>query len=70
MARYKVYIAYYTKLNLQICKYAQKWRICRKNSKYAHDENFLAIFASDERLQTSATLFETFHSEIEYVLII
>ena len=32
--------AYFTELNLQICGYAQKRRICRENSKYALDENF------------------------------
>ena len=37
---YMVYIAYFTELNLQICDYAQKRRICRKNCKYALDENF------------------------------
>ena len=31
---YMVYIAYFTELNLQICDYAQKWRICRENCKY------------------------------------
>ena len=28
-----VYIAYFTELDLQICDYAQKRRICRKNCK-------------------------------------
>ena len=37
---YVVYIAYFTELNLQICYYAEKQRICRKNCKYALDENF------------------------------
>ena len=50
-----VYNAYYTELKLQICNYGQKERICRENSKYAPDENFVAIIAS-ERLPTSATL--------------
>ena len=31
---YKVYLAYYTELNVQICNYAQKQRICRKNIKF------------------------------------
>jgi len=31
---YTVYISYYTDLDFQICKYAQKQRICRENSKY------------------------------------
>ena len=35
-----VYSAYFTELNLKICDYAQKWRICRENCKYALDENF------------------------------
>ena len=38
---YMVYIAYFTELNLQICNYAQKQRICRENCKYALDESFL-----------------------------
>ena len=54
---YMVYIAYYTDLNLQICNYAQKRRICRKNGKYALDESFMTIFAPDERLPTSAILY-------------
>ena len=33
------YITYYTELNLQICDYVQKQRICCKNSKYALDKN-------------------------------
>ena len=32
-----VHIAYYTELNLQICNYAQRRRICRENSKYEPD---------------------------------
>ena len=39
-----VHIAYYTELNLQICNYAQKRRICREISKYAPDENFCGHF--------------------------
>ena len=31
-------------INLQICNYAQKRRICRKNSKYAPDENYCGHF--------------------------
>ena len=46
---YTVYISYYTDLDFHICKYAQKQRICRENSKYALDENFMAIFALAER---------------------
>ena len=36
---FMAYIAYHTELNVQICNYAQKLRICRKNSKYPFDEN-------------------------------
>ena len=36
-----VNIAFYTDLqSLQICNYAQKWRICRGNGKYAPNESF------------------------------
>ena len=41
---YMVYIAYFTELNLQICDYAQKRRICRENCNYALDENFHGHF--------------------------
>ena len=41
---YMVFIAYYTELNLQICNYAQKRRICRGNSKYALDDFFCEHF--------------------------
>ena len=41
---YMVYIAYFTELDLQICDYAQKRRICRENCKYALDENFHGHF--------------------------
>jgi len=51
---YMVCIAYFTRLNWQICNYAQKR--CRKKRKYAFDENFHAIFALAELLPTSATL--------------
>ena len=51
---YMIYIAYYIELNFKIGDYAQKRSICRENSKYA--QNFMAIFAFDERLPTSATL--------------
>ena len=46
---YMVYIAYYTVLNLQICIYAQKQRICRENSKYALDESFYGHFCPRRR---------------------
>ena len=39
-----VYIAYFTELNLQICDFAQKRRICRENCKYALDERFHGHF--------------------------
>ena len=42
---FMVYIAYFTELNLQICDYAQKQRICRENYKYAFDENFYGHFS-------------------------
>ena len=41
---YMVYDVYFTELNLQVCDYAQKQRICRKNCKYALDENFQGHF--------------------------
>ena len=41
-----VYIAYFTELILQICDYAQKRRIWRKNCKYALDKNFHFHFCS------------------------
>ena len=41
---YIVYIAYFTELNLQICDYAQKQRICRENCQYAFDEKFHGHF--------------------------
>ena len=40
----QTYLAYFTELNLQICDYAQKRRICRKNGKYAFDEHFHGYF--------------------------
>ena len=46
---YMVYIAYFTELNLQICDYAQKRRICRKNCKYAFDENFHGHFCPQRK---------------------
>ena len=41
---YMVYIAYFAELNLQICDYAPKRRICRENCKYALDDNFHGHF--------------------------
>ena len=41
---YMVYIAYFTELNLQICDYAQKQRICSWNCNYGFDENFNGHF--------------------------
>ena len=43
---YMVYVAYQTKLNLQICNYLHKGRICRKNTKYALDDKFYGHFCS------------------------
>ena len=54
MHYYIVYIAYYSEMNLQICNYVQKWRICCK-SVNASDEKIRGIFASIESLPTSAT---------------
>ena len=56
MHYYIVFIAFYNELNWQICNYTQKRCICRENSNYAFDENFMAIFALAERLPTPATL--------------
>ena len=56
---YMVYIAYKTELNLQICNYSQKQCICRKNSEYALDKNFMVNFALAERLPTSASMLQT-----------
>ena len=39
-----MYIAYFTELNLQICDYAQKQRICSWNCNYGFDENFNGHF--------------------------
>ena len=39
-----VCIAYYTEIDWQICKFAQKRRICRENSKYALDEYLYTLF--------------------------
>ena len=42
---YMAYIAYFTdELNLPICDYTQKRRICRENCKYELDNNFHGHF--------------------------
>ena len=41
---YMVYIAYFTELDSKIWDYAQKWRICRENCKYAQDKKFHGDF--------------------------
>ena len=41
---YMAYFAYFNELDLQICVYAQKQRICRGNCEYALDENFHGHF--------------------------
>ena len=46
MHYYMVYITNFTDLILQICDYAQKRRIWRKNCKYELDENFHCPFCS------------------------
>ena len=56
MYYYMVYIAYIIELDLQICDYAQKQRICRENCKYVFDENIHGHFCPDERLPSSATM--------------
>ena len=56
---YMVYIVYFTELNLQICDYTQKRRICRENCKYAFDENIHGHFCPDERLPNSDTLYRS-----------
>ena len=53
---YMVYNTYHTELNLQICNYAQKRRICRENSKNGPAKIFVGILAFPERLSNSATL--------------
>jgi len=53
---YRVYIAYYTELNLQIYNYVQTNNKFVAKIAHAPDENFVAIFAFVERLPTSATL--------------
>ena len=55
---YMVYIACYTVLNLQICNYAKKQRICCKIVNTRLPKICMAIFALAERLPTSATLFK------------
>ena len=52
-------IAYFTELNLQICIYTQKRRICREIANTCLTKTFVAIFALAERLPTSATLIVT-----------
>ena len=49
-------IGYFNELNLQICNYAQKRRICRKIANMRQTKTFVAIFTLAERLPTSATL--------------
>ena len=48
-----VYIAYYSEIDLQICT---KMTDLSRIRKYAVDERIRGIFASVERLPTSATL--------------
>merc|ERR1711973_516244 len=51
-----VYIAYFTELNLQICDYAQNDAFVAKIVNTRLTNIFMAIFAPDERLPSSATL--------------
>ena len=53
---YIVHIAYYTKLNLQICDYAQNDTFVAKIVNARLTKICMAIFAFDEKLPTSATL--------------
>ena len=53
-------IANYTELNLQICSYAQKQRICRKQSKYALDESFDGHLPSPKGCQLLPPCLELF----------
>ena len=57
---YMVNIAYFIELILQFCDYAQKRRICRENCKKRLTKICMAIFAPDERLPSSATLYPGF----------
>ena len=53
---YMVYIAHFTELILQICDYAQNDAFDAKIVNMRLTKIFIAIFAPDERLQSSATL--------------
>ena len=54
--QYMVYIAYFTELILQICDYAQNNAFDAKIVNTRLTKIFIAIFAPDERLPSSATL--------------
>ena len=51
-----VYIAYFTELILQICDYAKNDAFDAKMVNMRLTKIFIAIFASDKRLPSSATL--------------
>ena len=51
-----VYIAYVTELNLQICDLAKNDAFVAKIANMRLTKFFMAIFAPDERLPSSATL--------------
>ena len=53
---YMVYFANYTELDLQICNYAQKRRICRKISICAADENFYGHFCPPQNAARGSIL--------------
>ena len=53
---YMVYIAYFTELNLQICHNTQSDAFVAKIVNMRLTKIFMAIFAPDERLPSSATL--------------
>ena len=51
-----IHIAYFSELNLQVCNYAQKRRICHENCKYVLDERFHGHFSPAESLPSPTTL--------------
>ena len=60
---YMVYIAYFSELYLQICDYVQNDAFVAKIVNTRLTKIFMAIFAPDERLPSSATL-DTYISRI------
>ena len=63
-----VYIAYFTELNLKICDYAQKRRICPENFKYTPDKNFHGHFCPRRKAAKFCRPAHSFHrSYISYI---